>query len=121
VNRHLLLRLSADFVTLDSKAGANIFDAELYDIRMTWQFSVRSFFRFTTQIQDVTRNPAEFANPVDRRTRDVARQFLYSYELNPQTVFFLGYSDVLVQDDSLSSLESIDQAWFMKIGYAFMP
>ena len=121
VNRHLLLRLSADFVTLDSKAGPNIFEAELYDVRMTWQFSVRSFFRFTTQIQDVTRNPAEFADPVDRRTRDVARQFLYSYELNPQTVFFLGYSDVLFQDDSLESLESVDQAWFMKIGYAFMP
>ena len=121
VNRHLLLRVSSEFVALDSKAGPSIFDAELYDIRMTWQFSIRSFFRFTTQIQDVTRNPAEFAEPVDRRTRDVARQFLYSYELNPQTVFFLGYSDVLLQDDSLESLESIDQAWFMKIGYAFMP
>ena len=33
--------------TLDSKEGPNIFDAQLHDLRATWQFSVRSFIRLT--------------------------------------------------------------------------
>ena len=58
---------------------------------------------------------------VDRETKDVGRQLLYSYKINPQTVFFLGYSDALVRDDSLNRLTETDRTWFMKIGYAWTP
>jgi uncharacterized protein DUF5916/cellulose/xylan binding protein with CBM9 domain len=121
INRNFLLRLDSAFVTLDSKDGPNIFDAKVYDVNLTWQFSVRSFLRLTTQIQDVERNQSEYIDPVDARTRDVGRQLLYSYKLNPQTVFFLGYSDALLDDDILSNLTTTDQTWFMKIGYAWTP
>jgi len=36
-------------------------------------------------------------------------------------VFFLGYSDSLLDDDDLSKLTATDKTWFMKIGYAWMP
>ncbi len=121
VNRHLLLRLDSNFVKLDSKSGPNIFDAQIHDLRMTWQFSVRSFIRLTAQIQDVKRNQDEYIDLIDARTRDVGRQLLYSYKLNPQTVFFLGYSDALIEDDDLSRLTTTDRTWFMKIGYAWLP
>jgi len=121
VNRHLLLRLESSFVKLDSKSGPNIFDAQVHDLRMTWQFSVRSFIRLTAQLQDVKRNQDEYIEPIDSRTRDVGRQLLYSYKLNPQTVFFLGYSDALIEDDDLSRLTTTDRTWFMKIGYAWLP
>ena len=83
VNRHLLLRLDSNFLKLDSKSGPNIFDAQVHDLRMTWQFSVRSFIRLTAQFQDVKRTQDEYIDPVDARTRDVGRQLLYSYKLNP--------------------------------------
>ncbi len=121
INRNLLLRFDGSFVKLDSKEGPNIFDAKVYDVRLTWQFSVRSFIRLTTQIQDVERNPDEYIDAVDARTQDVGRQLLYSYKVNPQTVFFLGYSDALIDDDDLSGLTTTDRIWFMKIGYAWMP
>lgn len=121
VNRHLLLRYDGAFVTLDTKEGPNIFDAAVHDVRLTWQFSVRSFLRLTAQIQDVDRNPAVYTDSVDASESDVGRQLLYSYKLNPQTVFFLGYSDALLEDDSLSNLETTDRTWFMKIGYAWTP
>jgi hypothetical protein len=121
VNRHLLLRLDSNFVKLDSKSGPNIFDAQVHDLRMTWQFNLRSFIRLTAQLQDVKRNQDEYIDPVDTRTRDVGRQLLYSYKLNPQTVFFLGYSDALIEDDDLSRLTTTDRTWFMKIGYAWLP
>ena len=121
VNRHLLLRFDSTFVTLDTQQGANVFEAQVHDVRMTWQFNVRSYIRLSVQAQDIKRNPDEHIDPVDSRTKDVGRQLLYSYKLNPQTVFFLGYSDALVRDDSLSELTETDRTWFMKIGYAWTP
>jgi hypothetical protein len=121
VNRNLLVRLDAAFVTLDSKDGENIFDAKVYDLRLTWQFNSRSFLRFTSQLFDIERNQALYDDVVDERSRDVGRQLLYSYKLNPQTVFFLGYSDQYVDDDQLNGLTETDRSLFMKIGYAWTP
>ncbi len=121
INRHLLLRYEGNFVTLDTKEGARVFDAAVHDLRLTWQFSVRSFLRLTTQFQDIERNPDVYTETVDARSRDVGRQLLYSYKLNPQTVFFVGYSDALIDDDQLDRLTTTDRTWFMKIGYAWTP
>lgn len=121
IGRHLLLRYDGVFVRLDRKDGAMIFDAAVHDVRLTWQFSVRSFLRLTTQFQDIERNLASYSDAVDRRSRNVGRQLLYSYKINPQTVFFLGYSDALIDDDNLSGLTTTDRTWFLKIGYAWTP
>jgi len=121
IGRHLLLRYDGVFVKLDRKDGAMIFDAAVNDVRLTWQFSVRSFLRLTTQFQDIERNPDSYVDDVDRHSRDVGRQLLYSYKINPQTVFFLGYSDALIDDDNLSGLTVTDRTWFMKLGYAWTP
>jgi hypothetical protein len=121
IGRHLLLRYDGVFVRLDRKDGAQIFDASVHDLRLTWQFSLRSFLRLTTQYQDIRRNPDSYNEIVDSRSRDLGRQLLYSYKINPQTVFFLGYSDALIDDDNLSGLTTTDRTWFMKIGYAWTP
>ena len=121
LNEHLLARVRSSWVRLDSKEGPNIFDAQVHDVRLTWQFSNRSFIRFTTQYQDVKRNPDQYIDEVDARTRNLGRQLLYSYKLNPQTVFFLGYSDSHIEDDDLDDLTTTDRTWFMKIGYAWTP
>jgi hypothetical protein len=62
-----------------------------------------------------------YIDEVDSRSRDIGRQLLYSYKLNPQTVFFLGYSDRHVDDDDLDSMTVTDRTFFMKIGYAWTP
>ncbi len=121
VGRHLLVRYDGVFARLDRKDGVNIFDATVHDVRLTWQFSVRSFVRLTAQFQDIERNPDAHDEPVDSHRRHVGRQLLYSYKINPQTVFFLGYSDALIDDDDLSGLTTTDRTWFLKIGYAWTP
>ena len=120
-SRNLLLRYNGTLLGLDTQEGEKIFDAAVHDVRLTWQFSVRSFLRLTTQFQDVDRNQAEYIDTVDARSKDVGRQLLYSYKINPQTVFFLGYSDQLIDEDALDGLTATDRSWFMKIGYAFTP
>ena len=62
-----------------------------------------------------------YIDEVDAHSREVGRQLLYSCKLNPQTVFFLGYSDQHVDEDGLDSLTATDRTFFMKIGYAWTP
>ena len=121
LNRHLALRIRADLLELETQANEAIIDADVYDVRLTWQFNRRSYLRFTMQHFDITRNVDVYVDEVDANTRDVGRQLLYSYKINPQTVFFLGYSDSLADNDSLRGLEEADRAVFMKIGYAWTP
>ncbi len=119
INRHLLMRVQGAIASLDNKQGEKIFDASVFDTRLTWQFSVRSFVRLTIQSSDVSRNPDVYIDPVDARTKDIGRELLYSYKINPQTVFFLGYSDQYVDEDDLDGLTASGRSWFMKIGYAW--
>ena len=121
ISRHLLLKVRTELLQLETKAGDPIIDADVYDVRLTWQFNRRSYLRFTMQHFDITRNVDVYIDEVDANTRDVGRQLLYSYKINPQTVFFLGYSDSLTDDDTLRGLEQADRTIFMKIGYAWTP
>ena len=62
-----------------------------------------------------------FGFPVDPESRTLFNQLLFSYKLNPQTVFFLGYSDgYFGGDPSLDWLTQSDRTVFAKVGYAFV-
>ena len=119
VGRHLLLRLRGAYSDMQTMQDEDIFTASVVDARLTWQFDHRSFLRLTVQSTDIDRNPAVYNDVVDSRTRNQGRQLLYSYKINPQTVFFLGYSDQFVDDDSLLGYTASNRSWFMKIGYAW--
>lgn len=123
ISRNLLARVNSVFVSLDTKEGEEIFDASVIDARLTWQFSVRSFLRMTIQRSEVDRNlsvyDADIVDDYEANSKNVGRQLLYSYKINPQTVFFLGYSDQYVDEDQLDGLTVSDRSLFMKIGYAW--
>ena len=48
-------------------------------------------------------------------------QLLYSYKLNPQTVFFAGYSDNRLEDGTTGLLEPTGRTVFLKLSYAWTP
>ncbi|HJR71793.1 MAG TPA: DUF5916 domain-containing protein [Gammaproteobacteria bacterium] len=120
--RHLLVRLRYTSDRLISKEGPTIFHARLTDLRLTWQFNVRSFARLTLQDQNVDRNVDLYLNRLtDPNTSSLATQLLYSYKLNPQTVLFAGYSDNSVEDDTTREMEKTGRALFFKLSYAWTP
>ena len=121
-NRHLLVRMRLTSEQLDAKSGESIFDATLADVRLTWQFNIRSFVRLTLQHQDVDRNAALYTDPsTNARSTSRATQLLYSYKLNPQTVVFAGYSDNAIENDDLPSLTPTQRTFFLKFSYAWIP
>jgi hypothetical protein len=120
--RHLLVRARYTLDRLWSKEGPIVYKARLTDLRLTWQFNVRSFVRVTLQGSDVERNVSQYIDPStvpSSASHDA--QFLYSYKLNPQTVFFVGYSTNQLEDEATGRLEPTGRTAFLKVSYAWTP
>ena len=100
-------------------SGGRLFTANLTQGRLIYHFNIRTFVRAVAQYTDVRRDPSLYRSPVDRKSRDLFTQFLFSYKINPQTVFYLGYSDSSFGDDRIDLLRA-DRTLFLKIGYAWL-
>ena len=121
ITPHLEFAVTSISETLDAE-NKEVFNAQLYDTRITYQFDAQSYIKVSAVYSDVDNNLDN--NPiayVDDRVKELSTQVLYGYKINPQTVFFLGYSDVSYEDDALSSLERSEKTFFTKISYAWMP
>jgi Domain of unknown function (DUF5916)/Carbohydrate family 9 binding domain-like len=118
LGRHLRLNLDHSYETLDVDQG-KLFTANLTQLRATYQFNVRSLVRVVSQYLDVERDPLLYVNVVDRVSKSLFNQLLYSYKINPQTVLFLGYSDSHFGDEGLD-LTQESRTLFFKVGYAWL-
>ncbi len=118
VGRHLRLNFDHSYEQLDVDVG-RLYTARLFQMRATYQFNVRTFVRWISQYLDVDRDPSLYADEVDARSRTLFNQILFSYTINPQTVFFLGYSDNYLGDEQIE-LTQENRTIFLKIGYAWL-
>jgi hypothetical protein len=123
VGQHLELKIKHTFNQLDADS-ANVFNARLTDFRATYQFNVLSFLRFSFIYNNTSRNANNYRyiDPEDitRNSRNVSTELLYAYKLNPQTVFYLGYSDKHYTEQDFSDLDQNQRSIFMKFSYAWM-
>lgn len=119
-NKHLTIKSTYTHKNIDAD-GAEVFTARLLDTRFTYQFSVRSFVRLALIYSDIDRNPDNYLfKSVDRNRRSLATQLLYSYKINPQTLFFLGYSDNAFSNDVVDDMTRDNRTVFMKFSYAWL-
>ena len=123
LGRHLRNRLSHTWQKLDVEGG-NLFTANLTQLTTIYQFNVRTFVRAIFQYTQIERTPELYIalDPADvePESERLFTQLLFSYKLNPQTVFFLGYSDVALADQRID-LTRESRTLFLKIGYAWLP
>jgi len=117
LGRHINLNLSHTLQRLDLKES-RIFTANLSQIRLVFNFSTKMFVRAIVQYLHLSRNPDLYIVPTPSETQTLFSQFLFSYKLNPQTVFFLGYSDNSLGMNGLDVTQT-DRTFFVKIGYAW--
>ena len=118
VGRHASATLSHTFERLDTQDGARIFDANLTQGRLVYNFNTRAFVRAIVQYRSVDREQAQYAQTIQPEQQTVASQFLFSYKVNPQTVLFLGYSDNYLGQREFDLLQT-DRTFFLKLGYAW--
>ena len=118
LGRHLELSLDTTWERLDV-AGGRLYRASLSELRTVYQISLRTFVRAVLQYTDIWRDPALYGFPVDRTSRRLFGQFLFSYKVNPQTVLFLGYSEGGFGRTGLDITRE-NRTFFVKLGYAWL-
>ncbi|HEX3531795.1 MAG TPA: DUF5916 domain-containing protein [Thermoanaerobaculia bacterium] len=112
---HTYQRLNVD--------GGRLFEANLSQLKLVYNFNVRCFVRGIFQYLDLKQDPALYDPAIrpfiDAKTQTFFTQLLFSYKLNPQTVLFLGYTDNRLGTQDLS-LSQTDRTFFFKVGYALV-
>jgi len=97
----------------------------LSQIRAVYNFNTRTFLRAIIQYNQTSRNTDAYLEQVDENSKSLFTQLLLSYKLNPQSVFFIGYSDnsqgMLEINQQKVPLTLVDRSLFLKLGYAWRP
>ncbi|MBA6392221.1 carbohydrate binding family 9 domain-containing protein [Colwellia sp. BRX10-3] len=123
IDKHLEVKLRQTFSQLNAD-GANVFIARLTDLRTTYQFNVQSFLRLSFIFNNTSRNPSNYlysaAEDINRHSKNLSTELLYAYKINPQTVFYLGYSDRHYSDETIRDLAQEQRSLFMKFSYAWL-
>ena len=130
IGRHFTFSINHTYQRMDVDSK-RLFDANISNLRFIYQFNRRTFLRLNLQNVEYSRNLDNYLEEkiinFEAYTRKLFSKILFSYKINPQTVFFLGYSDNYRNrnytdergwlDDSLIQT---DRTFFAKIGYAWM-
>lgn len=96
-----------------------LYTANISYLKFTYQFTERMFLRAVLQYVDYNRNVSLYNDDdTDPETQGLFSQFLFSYKINPHTVFFLGYSDNYYGDQDIDFIQT-NRTLFTKLGYAF--
>jgi hypothetical protein len=111
VGRHLLIEPQVIYERLEVD-NAWRYTARFSQMTTAWQFNARTFLRAIVQHSD-------FRREYSPKDESLFTQFLFSYKINPRTVFFLGYSDNWTGNEDLD-LTRTDRTVFAKLGYAWV-
>ena len=119
VGTRLTLNLNHSFERLTVDPG-RLYTANVSNFKVTYQFNRRAFLRTILQSVHYDHNTRLYDDDdVDPEDKNLFSQILFSYKINPQTMFFLGYSDNYSGDQD-TILTQTNRTIFTKIGYAFM-
>jgi predicted porin len=115
IGRRLDVILTHEYQRLSAEED-RLFSANVSYLHATYQFTRRAFLRAILQYESTDVNEAIYGGADEDA---LATQVLFSYKINPQTVFYLGYSDSYYGTDRFC-LTQADRAVFAKIGYAWV-
>ena len=100
--------------------GGSVYHARLLDARLSWQFNLRQRLRLAIQYGSTEFDQSLNSFPVPEEASDAGTQLVYSYKINPRTVFYAGYSDSYTGSDAIDTFQT-DRSLFLKFGYAWQP
>ncbi len=119
INNHIQIKFDHNYREL-RHSDILSFRANQSDVRFSYKFNINSIFKVTAQYTNLEVNSNPFTAGSDfSRSKRLATQFIYSYKINPQTLFYLGYSDGgFIERDSFS-YKADNRSFFSKLSYAW--
>lgn len=120
LGRHLQLNFYHLYERM-SAADAHLYTANISQMTALYHFNVRAFFRAILQYVNYDYNVQNYIEDRDPEFKQLFSQLLFSYKINPFTVFFLGYSDNHMGGLAPSfNLRQKDRTFFIKLSYAWV-
>lgn len=117
IGRNLKVSLTGSLETMNVETD-RLYDARIGTVQIAYQFNPRTFVRLIVQGVRYDHNSELYNTPPDPLYKNVYSQFLFSYKVNPRTVFFVGYSDAREGREEFD-LTQRDRTFFIKLGYAW--
>jgi hypothetical protein len=102
----------------DRDAG-RLFTSQVERVRAQYMFTPRMFVRAIVQNQRTNRDPRLFDSPVDQHGGSLSTQFLFAYQVNWQSVLYVGYGDLRDVTGTEGDFDLGSRQVFMKLSYAF--
>ncbi|KMT64144.1 carbohydrate binding family 9 domain-containing protein [Catenovulum maritimum] len=107
--------------------AGNIFQAKQNDLRISYQFNTKAQLKLISQYTHIKRNTELHranrdnnpSNDIAALTRNINNQIVFSYKLNADSLFYLGYSDQGAHNPELGHLETRERRIFSKFSYAW--
>ena len=124
INNHLKASLNYDWNRLKAD-GEEVFITNAADLRIDYNFDLRHALKFSLIHKNIEQNlanqPAILPEnlPYSDKT-ELSTQLIYSYQVNPQSVIFAGYSDSSLADDQIVDVKRNSYNVFMKFSYAWL-
>lgn len=118
IGRNIYVEIDHDYEYVNVDQG-RLYNANITNLCAMYHFSHRSYIRAIVQHVYYQFNQDLYPYPVDSELSQIFTQLLYSYQINPQTVLFLGYSDNY-RGDEYQPITQTDRTFFAKVGYAFV-
>jgi hypothetical protein len=121
-SEHLVFNLLLNRRQVDVDAGGQsgrLFTATIERLRAQYNFNARAFVRLIGQYVETKRDPSLYTFEVGRKDGDFSGTALFAYQLNWQTVLYLGYGDGRSYLEDTARLEPNDRQLFLKLSYAW--
>jgi hypothetical protein len=118
LGKHLRLDVGHVFERMTVN-DARLYSANISQMKVVYHFNVRTFLRGIFQYVNYNYNVANYTFDQAPEYQHFFTQLLFSYKINPFTVFFLGYSDNYLGSQDYDLTQS-DRTIFMKLSYAWV-
>jgi hypothetical protein len=115
--RHLELQYDGAIQWLNL-SGERLFTAQVERLKATYVFGRKTFLRAIGQYVRTDSDPSRYPVPVPATAGGFQGSLLFGYELNWQSVVYLGYGDARELTENARPVKA-GRDFFLKVSYAF--
>ncbi|GAA6205008.1 carbohydrate binding family 9 domain-containing protein [Thalassotalea sp. SU-HH00458] len=115
VNNAMNIRLEHTFEKMKVFNEA-LYTANLTDLRVNYQFNSDSKVRLSLIHNNVVFNPSNYTFDIDKKSKSLGSQLVYSYRFDALSAFYLGLSNNAIANDA-NGLTTNQKSVFLKLSH----
>ncbi|MGV2871047.1 carbohydrate binding family 9 domain-containing protein [Colwellia sp. E150_009] len=116
VNDAVNIRLEHTFEKM-TVLNDELYTVNLTDLRINYQFNSDSKVRLSLIHNNMVFNPSNYTFDIDKKSKSLGSQLVYSYRFDALSAFYLGLSSNAVDNDATKRLTTNQKSIFLKLSH----